>query len=310
MKILADHEIEAAIQRGELVLRAELSNCIGACYELRLGNVYYDLTDGEKRHTIPAGGTALIKPGHRVVLITHERLSLSDSMFGRIVSKGSLFSVGLIAVATYADPGFTGNIGIVTQNISNKYIELPWGERIAKVDFTVLETPVSRPYRGQHGFDTEIWPIKHQFQKTREELAGDPRIAETLVPTAERENVLQSPSLESLLQRQIRSDRAHGFPVDISDDETRRGQLFKDLTGLIGEVGEFANLLKKVDLAATQNGYEGPSLAAVQSALQMELADAQIYVLRLAHLLRVDLSRAVLEKIHMNDQRYSHLGPR
>ena len=109
MKVLADHEIEIAIARGEYVLDADPTNCVGACYELRMGDVYYDLTDGEKRWKVPLGGNALIKPGHRVVLLTHERLALSDRVFARIVSKGSLFSIGLSAVATYADPGFKGH---------------------------------------------------------------------------------------------------------------------------------------------------------------------------------------------------------
>lgn len=178
MKTLADHEIEAAIVRGELVLDADPAACVGACYELRMGDVYYDLTEDEKRWKLPPGGTVLIKPGHRVVLITHERLALSAEIFARIVSKGSLFSIGLSAVATYADPGFHGRIGIVTQNISDKYIELPQLEHIAKVDFTILENPASRPYRGQHGFETEIWPIKRHLQKTRQQLAGDPRLGD------------------------------------------------------------------------------------------------------------------------------------
>jgi hypothetical protein len=33
-------------------------------------------------------------------------------------------------VATHADPGFGGNLGIVTQNLSDKFIELPQGEPI------------------------------------------------------------------------------------------------------------------------------------------------------------------------------------
>jgi len=37
MKILADHEIEAAIGRGELLLNEDPERCIGACYELRTG---------------------------------------------------------------------------------------------------------------------------------------------------------------------------------------------------------------------------------------------------------------------------------
>jgi deoxycytidine triphosphate deaminase len=306
MKTLADHEIEAAIVRGELILDADPAGCVGACYELRMGNVYCDLTEGEKRWTVPPGGTVLIKPGHRVVLITHERLALGADVFARIVSKGSLFSIGLSAVATYADPGFHGRIGIVTQNISDKYIVLPELEHIAKVGFTILETPASRPHRGQHGFETEIWPIKHHLQKTREQLADDLRLGS---PASADPRVAPSgvESLASLARRQIEADRVHGFPVDLPDDEARCNQLSKDLVGLMGEIGEFANLLKKVELAITQPGYAAPDLVAAEPGLRMELADAQIYLLRLAHLLRADLGEAVLEKMRLNDERYAHL---
>ena len=198
----------------------------------------------------------------------------------------------------------------MTQNISEKYIVLPALERIAKVDFTILETPATRLYKGQHGYETEIWPIKHHLQKTREELGDDPRIGGGPAPddSPAAEGYLES--LASLGRRQIDADRAHGFPIDLPDDECRRNQLFKDLVGLMGEIGEFANLLKKVELAATQPGYEGPSLAAADAELRMELADAQIYMLRLAHLLRVDLAKAVAKKMQINDERYAHLSPR
>jgi len=306
MKTMADHEIEVAIARGELILDADPAGCVGACYELRMGDVYYDLTEGEKRWEVPPDGTVLIKPGHRVVLITHERLALGANVFARIVSKGSLFSIGLSAVATYADPGFRGRIGIVTQNVSDKYIVLPKLERIAKVDFTTLETEAKRPYQGQHGFETEIWPIKHHLQKTREQLGDDPRLGG---PPSVAPQVATSSmeTLASLTRRQIDADRAHGFPVDLLDDDVRRNQISKDLVGLMGEIGEFANLIKKFELAATQPGYVGPDPVTAEPGLRMELADAQIYMLRLANLLRVDLGEAVLEKIRSNDERYAHL---
>lgn len=306
MKTLADHEIETAIVRGELILDADPTGCVGACYELRMGDVYYDLTEGEKRWTVPPGGTVLIKPGHRVVLITHERLALDAKVFARIVSKGSLFSIGLSAVATYADPGFHGRIGIVTQNISDKYIELPLLERIAKVDFTILETPASRPYRGQHGFETEIWPIKRQLQKTREQLADDPRLRGP-ISAKPRVGASGMETLASLTRRQIDADRMHGFPVDLSDDEARCNQISKDLVGLMGEIGEFANILKKVELAVSRPGYIGPDFVAAEPELRMELADAQIYLLRLGHLLRMDLEETVLEKMRLNNERYAYL---
>ncbi|WP_051345942.1 hypothetical protein [Bradyrhizobium sp. th.b2] len=307
MKTLADHEIADAIARNELVLDADLQGCKGACYELRMGDVYYDLTEDEKRWSVAPGGDVLIKPGHRVVLITHERLALNDRVFARIVSKGSLFSVGLSAVATYADPGFNGRIGIVTQNISDKYIVLPLLEPIAKVDFTILETASSNPYKGQHGFETKIWPIQKHLQKTREELAGDPRLGEPAPFNASRASETAVETLVSLCRRQIDADRMHGFPVDLPDDAERCGQISRDLVGLMGEIGEFANLIKKVDLAMMRPGYAGSDLVAAEPKLRMELADVQIYLLRLAHLIGADLTETVLEKMRLNDERYAYL---
>jgi dCTP deaminase len=173
---LTDADIEASMQKGELIKNGVVSQLSGACYELRLGTVYYDLTEGDRRIAVPSGGTILIKPGHRVVLITHEELELPNNILARVVSKGSLFSIGLSPAATYADPGFSGNLGIVTQNISDHYIVLSPQEPVAKVEFTKLSGNVTRPYRGQHGFRTEIWPIKHQLQKTYKEVVGDPRL--------------------------------------------------------------------------------------------------------------------------------------
>ncbi|TGT46299.1 hypothetical protein [Mesorhizobium sp. M8A.F.Ca.ET.165.01.1.1] len=176
MTTLIDSEINTEMELGRLIRNGDAGQASGACYELRLGNVYYDLTESDRPIHVAVGQDILIKPGHRVVLITHEELEVPKNVLTRIVSKGSLFSVGLSPVATYADPGFSGNLGIVTQNISDKYIVLPQLVPIAKADFTRLTGNVNHPYSGQHGFRTQIWPIKHQLQKSHAEVAADPRV--------------------------------------------------------------------------------------------------------------------------------------
>lgn len=176
MTTLSDIDIQAGIDAGHLIHNGTPAQIGPACYELRMGFVYYDLTEGDRRIDATKSGTALIKPGHRVVLITQEELVIPANMIARVTSKGSLFSVGLSPVSTYADPGFSGNMGIVTQNLSDKYIQIPIGESIAKVDFSYLSSDASKPYRGQHGFQTQIWPIRHQLQKTYDEIKTDPRV--------------------------------------------------------------------------------------------------------------------------------------
>lgn len=212
MKTLTDAEIGSAISHGKLVLNGDVRQLSGASYELRMGNVYYDLTESDKPINVPMGGTILIKPGHRVVLITREALALPDDILGRVISKGSLFSVGLSPVATYADPGFSGNLGIVTQNISDKYIELPLDEAIAKIDFTELSGNVDKPYRGQHGFQTQIWPIKHQLQKSYAQVCADARVESEM---AEAYKLLPDPTAK-LLRRLEKRQKAVDVAIIIA----------------------------------------------------------------------------------------------
>ncbi len=76
MTTLSDVDIGAEIQGRGLIRGADPVRFAGACYELRMGNVYYDLTEGGKRFALTPGQMVLIKPGHRVVLITAEELEV------------------------------------------------------------------------------------------------------------------------------------------------------------------------------------------------------------------------------------------
>lgn len=177
MTTLSDADIKEKMRANELIRGGNPLRIGPACYELRMGAIYYDLTESDRRIDVSTiNGSVLIKPGHRVVLIMEEELDIPNDIIARVTSKGSLFSISLSPVSTYADPGFAGNLGIVTQNLSDKYIEIPIGEPIAKIDFSHLSSAAENPYRGQHGFQTQIWPIKHQLQKTYEEVKKDPRI--------------------------------------------------------------------------------------------------------------------------------------
>lgn len=206
---LTDKEIGRAMKAGRLIKNGDPGQLAGACYELRLGDVYYDLTESDQPIPVTKHGNALLKPGHRIVLITHEELEVPPDVLARVFSKGSLFSVGLSPTATYADPGFAGHIGIVTQNISNKYIVLPTRETIAKVEFTRLSSNVAKPYTGQHGFRTQIWPIKHHLQKTYAELAGDPR----LKPEADEQQLLLPTTVSRMLKQVHERQRWFGASI-------------------------------------------------------------------------------------------------
>jgi len=170
MSVLSNIEIAEYLDSGKLIKEGD-SKCIGAaCYELSAGKTYFDLTEDNLRIDLRRG------PWHRVVILTKEELDIPNNILARIVSKGSLFSVGLSAVCTQADPGFKGQLGIVTQNFSDKYIKIDQGKAIAKIDFTLLSSDTTKPYDGQHGFKSNIWPIDTTLQKVHGDVVHDSRI--------------------------------------------------------------------------------------------------------------------------------------
>ncbi|WP_376704469.1 hypothetical protein RQ479_06235 [Mesorhizobium sp. ISC25] len=113
--------------------------------------------------------------------------------------------------------------------------------------------------------------------------------------------------LSVLIKKQIDADEHRGFPVIFGTDAERHDQLMRDLVGLVGEVGEFADLLKKVGLAFSTPGYVGPSLAEAAPRLRSELADVAIYLFRLSTILGGDLEQDLLQKMKINDERYRYL---
>jgi dCTP deaminase len=88
MPTLSDSTIRNRISNGELVHNGVMSQVGPACYELRMGDVYYDLTESDRPIDAKPHGNALIKPGHRVVLITMEKLLVPNNLIARITSKG------------------------------------------------------------------------------------------------------------------------------------------------------------------------------------------------------------------------------
>jgi dCTP deaminase len=174
---LSDREIKELAGAGALITGGFDPQFVQqACYELRASTVFYQPDEGGRRHEVQAEGDILIKPKQLMVIITMETLDLPADVLGRVLLKGKMFSIGLIPVNTYADPGFSGRLGIVLFNAGNNYLRIRPGDPIAKLELSRLAEPVSRPYRGQHGYQTGIWPLVSDMVVTPKEAARDPRV--------------------------------------------------------------------------------------------------------------------------------------
>jgi NTP pyrophosphatase (non-canonical NTP hydrolase) len=113
--------------------------------------------------------------------------------------------------------------------------------------------------------------------------------------------------LAALMKIQITADEKRGFPVRFGGDREQVVQLMKDLVGLFGEIGEFSNLIKKIEIKLDHPAYNGPSLAESRDQLREEVIDSFIYLMRLAAILETDLEAELLKKMQINDERYKPL---
>ncbi|MFN7939154.1 MAG: hypothetical protein U0R19_37870 [Bryobacteraceae bacterium] len=159
---IVDDDLLRLGRAGGLIVDCFDEKCVKqACYELRASEIFYEVQSSaeDKRIVVGPGDGYLLKPHCQIVSIVRESVSLPSNVLGRILTKGHLFSIGILPVNTYADPGFEGRLGITLYNASHRYIYIQPDEPIAKIEFTVLPKSVTKPYSGQHGYETKIWPV-------------------------------------------------------------------------------------------------------------------------------------------------------
>jgi dCTP deaminase len=172
---LVDSDIQALVAAGHLITEGFTAAGVKqACYELRASDTFYNTRAPEEERRIvvdPTKGFVLL-PHTYVTCIVQESIVLPAHVVARILTKGQLFSVGILPVNTYADPGFQGQLGITLCNMSHRSVVIRPGEPIAKIEFTVLPKPVQRPYHGQHGYATKIWPVPTHFFADRGLTSG------------------------------------------------------------------------------------------------------------------------------------------
>ena len=82
------------------------------------------------------------------------------------------------------------------------------------------------------------------------------------------------------------------------------GRAAKDLVGLIGEIGEFANILKKIQLLESTPNEMANEFDQRRPELCEEIVDSLIYLIRISGHLDLDVENAFLDKIRRNEEKY------
>lgn len=168
---IIDEDIIKLVDAGELITEGfDRTSVKQACYELRASEIFYETSVEREDKRLTALEGYVLRPHSYVTVIVKERVALPPNVMARILTKGQLFSLGIMPVSTYADPGFAGRLGITLSNASHRHILIKPGQPIAKIEFSILSRAVARPYTGQHGYETAIWPIPFQLYADNESL--------------------------------------------------------------------------------------------------------------------------------------------
>lgn len=107
---------------------------------------------------------------------------------------------------------------------------------------------------------------------------------------------------------QFSFDEQHGFRTEFDTQSDTFQQVTKDLVGLFGELGEFANIVKKINIKLDHPDDYDFDITSAKPQLEEELADTFIYLIRIATTLKIDLEQEVVKKIDANKSRYAKIS--
>lgn len=110
-------------------------------------------------------------------------------------------------------------------------------------------------------------------------------------------------NINEFIEIQNKFDELHGWSNRESDDyEKIINQLKDDIVGLVGEVGEFSNIVKKIALESKEE-IENSFNNNIED-LNEELIDIFIYLLRIMTSLDTDVENEYLKKLKFNKRRF------
>jgi NTP pyrophosphatase (non-canonical NTP hydrolase) len=113
-------------------------------------------------------------------------------------------------------------------------------------------------------------------------------------------------NLIDIIKTQRQFDEEHGFNIKNQDIQEKYNQISKELIGLVGEIGEFANLVKKINLSLDSHLEDDEAhITGREAQMREELVDVFIYLIRLCDLLNVDIEKGYCAKLDANKLKYS-----
>jgi len=106
------------------------------------------------------------------------------------------------------------------------------------------------------------------------------------------------------MERQRTFDDAHGWGTREAQKKDRIRAIEEELIGMMGEMGEVANLIKKARLQVNAGKDASAVCAGIVPQLKEELIDTFIYMIRLFQITDTDVEAEYLRKLSINAVRF------
>lgn len=153
--ILSDGTIEEYIEEGRIVVEPEPreEQIQPSSLDLRIGPELYDLNNDQHYEF---NEEVRLSPNQPYLGHTIDRISLPNDISARVYGRSSVGRRGVLVhfTAGLIDPGFDGEVTLELYNFRNTHQRFRVGERVAQVEFRMLDEESSGydgSYQGQKG---------------------------------------------------------------------------------------------------------------------------------------------------------------
>lgn len=112
--------------------------------------------------------------------------------------------------------------------------------------------------------------------------------------------------INNLIKIQKEFDTLHNWTPTRGDTQSILSSINKDIIGILGELGEFANIIKKLNLVADKNSGLGieKKYSEYKEELSDEVVDTFIYLMRIISHLDIDITEEYFKKLEINRKKY------
>ncbi|WP_051299048.1 hypothetical protein [Marinobacterium litorale] len=111
-------------------------------------------------------------------------------------------------------------------------------------------------------------------------------------------------NINDIVNLQHEFDKSHGWSLESSSNIELVDWVSRDIVGIVGELGEFSNIIKKAALLRDDENEVDDFILKNMAHLHEEIIDIFIYVMRIATHTGLNIEEEYLKKLSANKKRF------